>query len=207
MLRDIPFEAVHGRDGPLVVVEPSVDAARGIVDVGHQDTLRPSALEPVMVGAVHLEHLSIAILSFSPLAVGLPCAVSLPLPFLHQPGAYRLPAHGDAFTLCELLREQGRTEVVIVLPVELDDPLLEGELSLRRLTPRSMTYPFIPLLLYPRDDPADLPLAQRDECGCLLLGESSFDHLVDHMESLQLLLPQHDTVPSRHPPSFSKEGV
>ena len=61
-----------------------------------------------------------------------------------------------------------------------------------------MPYPFIPFFPYPLHDPADLPLGQRDKAGCIRLGECSFDHLADHMEPLQLPLPQHDNVPSRH---------
>src|SRR5512147_1945861 len=52
ILLDIALETVHGRDGPLVLVEPRKNLSRGIVDISHEYTDRTSSLEPIMMGAV-----------------------------------------------------------------------------------------------------------------------------------------------------------
>src|SRR5208337_1777740 len=78
---DVPLEAVHGGNGSFVAVEPPVDSACRVVDIGHEDTVGASAFKPVMMGTVHLEHLSIVVLPLPPLPVGLPFAVFLPFSF------------------------------------------------------------------------------------------------------------------------------
>src|SRR5512134_138277 len=57
ILPDIPPEAVHGGQGPLILVKSPEDLSGGVIDISHEHTGWPSALEPVMMGAVCLDHL------------------------------------------------------------------------------------------------------------------------------------------------------
>lgn len=99
ILRDIPLEAVHRRDRPFILVEPGVHDACGIINGGHKDTLRSSTFKPIMVGTIHLEHLSVVVLSLAPLPVSFMLTVFLPLSCFQKRNPYRLPAGSDVFTL------------------------------------------------------------------------------------------------------------
>lgn len=50
-------EAVHRRDRALIGIEPGIDAAARIVDVGHQVDARAAPLDPVMVRSIELDQL------------------------------------------------------------------------------------------------------------------------------------------------------
>lgn len=56
VLFDIAPEAVHGGDGSLVFIEPAEHPAACVVDIAHEDAFGTPVFEPVMMGAVHLEH-------------------------------------------------------------------------------------------------------------------------------------------------------
>ena len=117
-------------DRSLIAVEPGVHDPCGIIDVGHKDTPRPPAFKPIVVRAVHLEHLSVVVLSLPPLPVSFMLTVFLSLPCFKKPGADCLPTDSHAFTLFELLGKEGGAEVWVVHSVEINNLLFKGELSL-----------------------------------------------------------------------------
>ena len=132
VLFGIALKTVHGGDGSLVFIEPPEHPAARVVNVAHEDAFGTPAFEPVMTGAVHLEHCSAVVLSLPPLKVRLPFSMSLPQVFFHEPGTYRLVTHGDPFTFLKLLCKEGGAEAGIDRFVEGDDPIFEpaGKLSL-----------------------------------------------------------------------------
>src|SRR5574339_937259 len=54
VLLHITLETVERGPGPFILIKPGKDPTAGIVDVGHQDTLRAAPLEPIMMGAIEL---------------------------------------------------------------------------------------------------------------------------------------------------------
>src|SRR3989337_1095795 len=54
----IPLHAVHGRHSALIVITTTIHSGCGIIDVFHEHTDRPPALEPAMMGAVYLDQLA-----------------------------------------------------------------------------------------------------------------------------------------------------
>ena len=56
VLFDVPLETVEGRHRPFILIEPGIHPAAHIIDVGHQDTARAAAFEPIMMGAIQLHQ-------------------------------------------------------------------------------------------------------------------------------------------------------
>ncbi len=160
MFPDIPLEAVHSRDGALILVESAIDLACGIVYVGHKHALRPPAFKPVVMAAVQLEHLTEIMLTLPPLPVRPDLAPLLPLPCLDQPRPDSLLAYLYPLQLKQLLRGKRRPKTLILLLVQLLNPRYElpMEPPVGFLAPRSVLYPLITLRAYSLHYPPYLPL-------------------------------------------------
>ena len=72
---DIPIEAVHGRQGPLVVLKKAIYRSRRIIAIAHENALIASVFEPGMMGAIQLDHFTEMMLSRPPLSVLSPFAL------------------------------------------------------------------------------------------------------------------------------------
>lgn len=120
----IPPE-LHDRYCTLVGDEPQVHPVAGIIYCCQQSTSLRPVLEPIVFGAVELDHLAHAVFAFPVLPVLGPAASRPPhIPVNHQP-AQGLSIDMHSVLLVQFLGRQGGTEVGKVLPNQLDNPVLE----------------------------------------------------------------------------------
>lgn len=178
---DVTLETVHRRESALVVVETGEDSIGRIVNVTHKHKPRSSSLQPVVVGAVHLDHFSQTRLPLPPLAVNRSFLPRLPRSCLKKPPSQGLATQSDPFSLPKFLLGQGGAETLIVTLVEIEHLLSEflGMATVGGFPPELMDKSSLPLLAHSHEKPPDLTDRQMEELGGMALFDFSFFDLVD----------------------------
>jgi hypothetical protein len=122
MLLHIALEANQRGHGTFILVEPGIHSAARIIDVGHQHTLRPTPLEPVMVRAVQLHHLAHVNFPCPPRSVWTLPSSEMRDPICPQPPPQGLSTEYDSMPLSQLLcRQRG---IKVSVPLRIQGPYL-----------------------------------------------------------------------------------
>ena len=185
VLPDVPFQAVHGRPGALVVRAPASHGVGGIVEIPHEHTDRAAALEPVVVRAVDLHQRPALGLALPPL----PMLPWPPLPVGDvgrvQPEPQRLRVEADPVDLAQFLGGMGEVEIAVLVAEEPKRPRLDslGNALVRRPAACAVADASFPLRPEPLDQPPNLPVAQPNEAGGLSLGQLPLECLMQNVES------------------------
>ncbi len=132
----------------------------GIINVAHQHHLRTPTFQPIVLGTIHLHHLTTMSHPIPPLMGPLPPSSSLPQSRLQHQLPKLLPTHLDPFPFPQHLRSQGGTKSHIPI---LDRPSNPRSRLLRHLpnrpSPPTAVYdPIRPLLPDPLHKPSHLTL-------------------------------------------------
>lgn len=91
-------------------IEMLKNVSCGVIDVSHQDTYRTSSFKPIVMRAVHLNHLASMRLSLPPLAMRFSAAPRIFDFVIQKPFPERLPAYLNSIAFYQLLGRQGRTK-------------------------------------------------------------------------------------------------
>jgi hypothetical protein len=181
-------ETVHGGKGAFVVVEAGKDGVGRIIDVTHQHRLGASSLQPIVVGAIHLDHFSKTGFSFSPLAVNPSFFLFLPETGFEEPLSQGLAIHPDSVSLEKFLLGERGAETSVTGPAEPEGLLLEriGMLSVGGLSTEFVDNSPGPLFPEPLHEALDLPQGKLQVFRCLALFESFLRDLLNDMQSFEL---------------------
>lgn len=184
----VAVEALHSRESAFVIIETGEGLIVGIIDVTHEHQLRPPSLQPVMVRAIDLDHLSRALLTLPPL----PVLGDPPLPFpklsLDQPVPEGFSTQLDLVPFEEFLSEESRSKVLVVPLVESEHLLFEllWEPVIGRASSGAVNQSFGAFLPESSHDPSDLSLADSKELCGFSLHDLFLDCLLNHPDSLDL---------------------
>src|SRR5208337_455736 len=96
---DIPLEAVHGGQRPLILIKTGIHTAGGIINVTHEHTHGTAPFEPVVMGSVQLDHLAPIGLSLPPLTMRSLLAALVRDMLLLEPTPQRLVTYLDFVNL------------------------------------------------------------------------------------------------------------
>lgn len=177
-------EALHGREGTFVVIEAGKDISRGVINVTHQDKLRPPGFEPVVVGAIDLSHLPEARFPLPPLAVPPGFLAKLPESFFEEPLSQGLPSDSDLVFFPKLLLGEDGTKAPVTDLAKSEDAGLKrfwmpavGGLALKPV--KDPLFSFEP---NPPRHSLDLTEGKAEKPGRFFLFEPSLEGLLDDSE-------------------------
>ena len=191
VLAEIAVEGFHVGLGGLCGRETQgQQLAGGVVDEDDERTVRPAPLEPVVGGAVDLNQLSPA----GPARTALVDArrlthLELPQPLGDHPLAQRLDGELVLMPFGQLLTSQSGPEIGIVGPDQIEDlpPDRVGDPIVGGLAPATGNQAGCPLGPVALHQALDLPHAQAQLPGRILLPKPLLHHLPDHSHPIQLL--------------------
>jgi hypothetical protein len=160
----------------------------GVVHVDQERALRPAALEPGVLGAVDLHQFTEAVAPVPRLMAMLgPLLAASPEARLHPPEPERFPRQLQLMLLGQLLGDQGRAEVHIVLAHEAEDPGLH-RIAIRVIAPTTAALGHQcgrAVALERVDQPTDVPRRKPQLLGRIDLRQAPVAHALDDGESVQ----------------------
>ena len=153
-----------------------------------------------MMGAIQLHQFATVCAAGPPRAVGAGAPPEMIDTLGPQPASQRLIAEREAMMRRQLFHGQRRTIIAIVARVELENLLCKcGRFPpVRRMAPAPMREPAVAFGLQPVAEETNLPRRDSQRLTGLLLRELVLDHLANHMDPPQFVLPHDNTVLSGH---------
>lgn len=125
-----------------------------------------------------------------------------------QPRPQGLLTDHEAVPLAQLLHRQGGPKIPIVAGIQPQGLRLEPRTkpAVRRLATTAVGHPPIAGCAYPLHQAPDLPVRHPQQDRCLHLGKPPLQHVMHHLQTLELLAIHRHQVLSNHPALLVKAG-
>src|SRR5579863_885895 len=201
-----PLQRVGRRPDRLLLAQPQLHRAGGIVGHVHHAPVRTAPLQPIMKASVHLHQLPKVPSSLPPLPIPLPLPLPTPQPFRQHPPPQRLRVHPQPVFAPQVFGRQRRPKPFsLAFPILLPHQLQHSSAKSRRLGSRArssrtaMLQPLGPFLPIPLPQPLRLPVTYSHQARCIRHLQLFALHPRQHFHPSQFPQAHPD---SPHPASF-----